>query len=188
MKKFYIQRVILISFLIFNLVIYFRPYSIKNDQLLYSYKKLLPQGWAFFTKDPKLSSHLYLFIIHNLESCEDNNITTNFSFNKVVLEDELFDFTRDKRKRLYEIESILNNIDSTHWNYSKGSKNITKLVNCNSKIKEIKNLSQKLKIESSVKYILVDLIEPLPYEWASNYSKMKMPNKYIILKNIIEIE
>lgn len=133
---------------------------------------IIPQGWAFFTRNPREGQTL-------LYKIEDNKIVNaNFKHNSFKYKMGL---DRSCTKVYTELGFIKEKVPSDafiplEWNYQ-----VEKLNNVS--LESMKPFTVKNALKDPIlngKYLLV-IQEPIPWAWSSNIEKIKMPAAGILL-------
>ena len=140
-----------------------------NEQIMLpeNFKKevniIFPQGWSFFTKDPRS----YRLLAYSLNGSKIEKLSIqNQSFSNI------FGLSRKARVIGYESSIIANKILPKNWKDMVGER-LDSLVGCK---------SIKLKPEKNFKYLtggyyIFKLYKPIPYTWANKKQEMNNPSK-----------
>lgn len=129
---------------------------------------MIPQGWAFFTKDIKND----FFNIYKLESSIK-------SINKLEIKssdtNQFFGIKRDNRSIMHKLAYITRNIEKNLW-YTHLKKNVNDIN---------EDCLSVVSIEASEPMIfgkfLIERGKPLPYEWSKSEIRIDQNAQYIIL-------
>jgi antimicrobial peptide system SdpA family protein len=139
-----------------------------NKKWAIEFQYLFPQGWAFFTKDPR-GEQTY---IYNLNKSEMKLLNLRNS-----AKESCFGISRKNRIILIEEFQIINQIDSTKW----------KIINSQEDLIFFKDTSKSIDIINFVnkpeligEYIFLKQ-KTLPWSWSWNKS-LYMPAKAIKIK------
>lgn len=130
----------------------------------------MPQGWAFFTRDPR-EAQIVLYKKNNKgELVEVEQRHSSFS--------NFFGLNRKADKIMFEVALIKEKLkdsqfQNTKWNYQQ--KIFSKLPNKTYKVKN-RLLYHNLKGQ----YIII-FQKPVPWAWSKSIDKIKMPAKIISL-------
>lgn len=127
---------------------------------------VLPQGWEFFTLDPRMEYFLVYKKVNNELVCLDLRNTASASF-----------FGMSKLSRVYniELEVLLARLDSGHY------------VSCRTR-KEMEHIYDTLKAVSirnrtNVRYFkgeyLIRKTKPVPWAWSNAKKEIFMPSKVV---------
>jgi antimicrobial peptide system SdpA family protein len=131
---------------------------------------LFPQGWAFFTKDPREEqTRFYKLSKNDLQELDFKNGSINSSFG----------ISRKNRIMLIETAQIVNQIDNSLWVDLK-SKEDLETYKDTTKSLEIINFVNKAEIENGDYVILKQ--RPVPWSWRENKDNLFMPAKAIKIK------
>ncbi len=140
----------------------YNPLSLshKESKLVFT---LMPQGWGFFTRNPR---ELQTLIYHKTENGYE-------LVNKSGSEPEyLFGLSRVSRRKNIEFGQIFSNIPDSLW------------IDCPSKMisdcdpKATHNFSNQYLNPICVGDFLLISQEPIPWAWSKSYYDIKMPFKY----------
>jgi len=161
--------VVLSAILIYNVALTSLPYNAID----YSYKTkmhfltLLPEGWAFFTKNARDENvYVYKKIDGTFENCDPTGSSYKYAFG----------FNRKGRAKTAELESMCALFSESDW--TKDS-----VLN----FAELKSKAQVHDVEDRVKdyaysgEIFVIKREPIPWAWSRLPGRIDLPFKYIIL-------
>lgn len=127
---------------------------------------IIPQGWGFFTKDPR-DNQLEVYKIVN-------NTTNKITIKNVALETS-FGLSRKARYIGYESAQVINSIDKKYWK-SNVFGNINKLkydsaYRCNNNLKYLKK-GQYLFVTYKI----------IPYKWANSNQEKNNPIEYAFVE------
>lgn len=131
---------------------------------------LFPQGWAFFTKDPR-EEHTIFYKIdkNNLQELDFKNGAMNSSFG----------ISRKNRIMLIEIAQIVNQIDSVSWVDLKSKEDLNTYKDTTKSL-EVINFVNKAELENG-DYMIVKQ-RPVPWSWRENKDNLFMPAKGVKIK------
>jgi antimicrobial peptide system SdpA family protein len=155
-------------FLIFiTLFTWYLPGSVLKVDTFFSSKiiNLLPQGWGFFTKEPKEQ----LFDAYKIQN--GNLIQLSI---KNASRENYFGFSRKSRFIGFEISKISAKINHESWVQSKGNIKIPKSF----KIQYVRGNFRYFKRNNL--YILIKT-NPIPWAWASYSQEPVRPFEYVII-------
>ncbi|MDJ1473278.1 SdpA family antimicrobial peptide system protein [Cytophagaceae bacterium DM2B3-1] len=144
---------------------------IDNSTLLsYEFKKhftyMVPQGWAFFTKDPKEALvEIYRLSPDNRLELVTYNNTSHLNY---------FGISRRSRAIAYQLSPLVSSIPREAWINGIGELNVDK----ESKVFDIK-LKKKLTYFPAGVYVVYQY-KPIPLEWA--HQKQEQYRPYLIAK------
>ncbi|WP_294302530.1 SdpA family antimicrobial peptide system protein [uncultured Chryseobacterium sp.] len=143
--------IILFLYVIFFLFKNSIGYNIKSSNFLTIsfFSKISPQGWGFFTKNPR-EENVYIYSIHNGQL--KSEITQNSSYKN------FFGISKKSRMIGFEVSMILGQLKNTKW--SKYTQNFNTLP-----LQQID--SKNLHYLKNGKYILIKEKVP-PYTWRNN--------------------
>lgn len=130
---------------------------------------LLPQGWSFFTKNPR-DLKVYVYKLGNDRIAKVD--LANFSAPNY--------YGLNKRNRLvhHVLQKNIKNIPSAHWYPNTGLIEEVS-VDCLNAY----NITEGAEFLDNGVYI-VQLVEPMPWYWFSQSKDISMPSKLIILNNL----
>jgi antimicrobial peptide system SdpA family protein len=135
-----------------------------------SIQYFFPQGWGFFTKDPKEA----LLDIYQLE---------NNSLNKIELKNfssaNYWGLSRKSRIEGYEVSMILSTVGKTKWKDTVGLASSDKPYLPDSAITVKTN--QPFKYFDNGEYLFL-LRKPIPYEWAGRNQEKFAPYSVVRVK------
>jgi antimicrobial peptide system SdpA family protein len=135
-------------------------------------KDFTAQGWAFFTKSPRLEE-VYLYKID----------TVNQSFERVILRNtqfsQLFGIKRDNRLITTKISTITSDIDDNNWINYRGI--IDDFLKNKTDYMKLNLISIKTKKPSICGLYCVALKKPIPWSWISLKNKINMESKLILI-------
>lgn len=137
-----------------------------RPSLLLSYNTitLLPQGWSFFTRNPREENY-YVYEYLNNEWKLYN--VPNFHV------DNLFGIKRISRAMAMEIQSLVAQIPDSLWtSFSESSNHQVDTLNSF----EVVNY---MKIRPFVGCVMIQKREPTPWAWVE--SNIRMPTKFVVL-------
>ena len=147
-----------------NSFYFFRSFDVNRN-----ISTLMPQGWGFFTKDPRIDDNT---LIYRVNGAEIEEITfNNLSSNGVGI-------SKNNRYVLYEGTQITALIPKSVWEHKKGGELRTDSVYIVPKYNKKLYYFEKNKIYLAVKR------KPLPFIWANADQEKNIPFK--IVKFIIE--
>jgi antimicrobial peptide system SdpA family protein len=127
----------------------------------------VPQGWAFFTKNPRLpQTFIYQKKGSTLECLTDGNGGMNVFFGA--------DRTLRYKNGL-EVSYLLKKVDNSCWTECKID--LLKFVNSNDLITV--NIDNDLDCKSLIGEFYVQKIEPIPWAWSRSESSIIMPSTVI---------
>ncbi len=177
--KFKLTGFILISFISMFIIFYIVVTSIPENpiRLRYSFfnnkemRFLVPQGWSFFTKDPR-EEEIYIYELNNSDNKKIR--LNNIQFN------QLLGVKRENRIRYTKTSNIIQNIDPSLFLDFNG--NAQKFVNQNNNKERINEISINVKKPSLCGKYLIEIKEPIPWSWLSIKENIKMPSKLIIIE------
>jgi len=140
------------------------PYELKKP-----FKSFFPQGWSFFTRDPREANiDLYKY---NREG----------NLNKILISGSeptnLFGISRKARIVGYEVSNILGNIPQNKWIEKDKNNLFTSMDSI-----PVLNIGEKtnLQLLKKGKYLLVES-KPIPWVWR-NYPKDRIKDKIKVIK------
>jgi antimicrobial peptide system SdpA family protein len=173
-KLIYFILIFLIFFLIANIILI---KSIVNNPIKLSYKffnnylqdAIIPEGWAFFTKDPQ-EVDIVLFEINGKDSLIRKNLKNSENLLKSG-------FSRKNRLIFSKLSIAVSKIESKYWTYSKNDS-----INLDS----LSIITYKVKQPMLIGKYLIKLQKPVTWIWFSKLSKVVMPSKMIIIDFINE--
>jgi antimicrobial peptide system SdpA family protein len=144
-------------------------YSFFSDKEI---KGLTPQGWAFFTKSPRLEE-VYLYKIDTISKKIENIILKN------VQSSQFFGIKRENRLISSKITTIANDIDKNLWfNYSGNSQDFLKNEENYMRLNRISiNIIQP----SICGLYCVVMKKPIPWSWSTLKNKINMESKLILI-------
>ena len=128
-----------------------------------------PQGWSFFTKDPRYDRLEIYQVINN--STLEQVTRPNFSI------ENFYGFKRQNRQFLNEAFSSIKNVvlnDSIWYNSSEGVDKAYQDIN------SIYNFKNTFKNPVLCGQFVFEMYKPIPWAWSSNKS-YKNPKKYLII-------
>lgn len=143
------------------------PVIAVNKPSLTIVRGLLPQGWAFFTKDPKESYTL-------LYQIGANNEISEFTYKSASMRN-FFGFSRSARLVGGAVGQVMANVKPGDWEQGVGS------------ISSITNFKPKTTIKDEVflippgKYILLQR-KPMPWAWYKRGQEENQPFLYSIIE------
>lgn len=143
-----------------------------NKKWCFELQFLFPQGWAFFTKDPR-DEQTTLYKIENQKNIEINmkNGATN----------AFFGISRKNRIMLIELAQIVNQLDTNSWKVIK-SKEEFLTYSDTAKAVEIINFVNHSIFKGEY---LITKQKPLPWSWRENRDSLFMPAKVTKVKLFI---
>jgi len=132
--------------------------------------RVVPQGWAFFTKNPR-ENQVLIYKIENGYAVDCNFKHNNYQY--------LFGLNRTCTKVSTEIEFIKSKINSdlwssTRWNYQSNRP----IYSIPKGVKQTRMTSKFSDPEIIGSYLLV-LQEPVPWAWSKQDKSIKMPAKMV---------
>lgn len=143
-----------------------------NKKWAFELQFLFPQGWAFFTKDPRdVQTTLYKIENRTLSELNMKNGATN----------ALFGISRKNRIMLIELAQIVNQIDSISW----------KDINSKEALLTFSDTAKAIEIGNFVNHsnlvgeYLITKQRPLPWSWRENRDNLFMSAKVVKVKLII---
>jgi antimicrobial peptide system SdpA family protein len=173
-KCYFLLNLIISVLFIFTVFINSIGYNLLtfNKKWAFELQFLFPQGWAFFTKDPR-DEQTTLYKIKNKELFELNmkNGATN----------ALFGISRRNRIMLIELAQVVNQIDTINWK-AITSKEALLTFSDTAKAIEIVNFVNHSNLNGD--YLIIKQ-KPLPWSWRENRDNLFMPAKVIKVKLII---
>ena len=140
-----------------------------NKKWSFELQFLFPQGWGFFTKDPREDqTTIYKEENNSLKELDLKNGAPN----------SWLGMTRKNRIMLIELIQIINQVDSSNW---KGidSKEKMKAFTDTTKAIEVINFVNNAQLEGN---FFVIKQKPVPWSWRANKNNLFMPAKGIKLK------
>lgn len=145
-------------------------FSIDNEIFTF-----VPQGWAFFTRNPR-EAQIIIYKVNELNNLEEINQRHSSYLNIVGL-------NRRASKIMSELQFIKNKINdslfvNTKWNYQKS--NFNKIPNTTT---EVKN---QFKDPILCGEFVVVFQKAVPWAWSRDLYKIQMPAKIIRLKIICD--
>ncbi len=146
---------------------YYNPINAVSNKPKEIVFKLFPQGWGFFTRDPK-DKVIGLFQIQR----EGFKLV---SYNNGAAEN-LFGLSKKARYNMIEVSSLAQQLkDSKNWKEGKGDPKriFNKLKITDTIVPEKKNL-----VVTSGNYIIVET-KPIPFAWGNQKQKDFQPYKVI---------
>ncbi len=132
----------------------------------------MPQGWAFFTKNPK-SEEVYLYKIDTITQKFENIILRN------VQSSQLFGIKRDNRLISTKITTITNDIDRSLWINHKG--NISNFLKHDTNYMKLNKITIKIKQPAICGLYCVVMKKPIPWSWVTLKSKINMESRIILI-------
>lgn len=171
-RSFYASGVVVATLLVLCVFLVFSPsdavVSPRYARFMSPVGQVLPQGWAFFTRDPR-SNYVSLYQQED-GTWEQVNATT------VAARDNFYGLSRASRTESYEIESITSELPEGEWNRCEEEE----IILC---------FPETPRAEASVDLHGVDLRfcgvlavtsqEPTPWAWGSLVGQM--PGEYMIV-------
>ena len=132
---------------------------------------VVPQGWAFFTRDPREPQ----VIIYEIKNNKIINMEHRHSSYK-----RIFGLERDYGKLISELQVILSNVkkaefENYHWNYQSE-------INNTYIPKKIHYCKNKYNNPLLTKEYLVVFQKAIPWAWLNSIDKIKMEAKIIRIK------
>lgn len=129
---------------------------------------VIPEGWAFFTRNPRLPrTEIYLFdALHELYSRGDIAEYRGFAFAGI---------RRLSRVRGLEIERLLANIAPSQWRHCRGD-----LSSC-SKALRLTHVQNDLVVRTLCGRIILRRSEPVPWAWSTLQPPVQMPAEWLML-------
>ncbi len=175
MKLFYgfiISRIVIVLIIFFIITISFNETTISSgnpsSQILL--KGFIPEGWAFFTRNPKEEDYIpYVYKNKKLSKIERYPI---FS------EENSWGFDRGYKAISMEVAATLKKVNQQDWN-KKNNYNLTEIKDS---IYNVKIIKTTFKYPVLLDTICVIAIEPIPWAWNSISSQQDYPCKYIYIK------
>lgn len=165
------KKIIIYSLWIVVVVVVFFS-SLKSQVIVpEKYQKIvsviMPQGWGFFTKNPRDN----LLDVYKVENDGVRKITTNnFSL------ETYFGISRKARNIGYESAQIINDVDKKYWQ----SDTWKNLRNLNRNL-VYKSQNDSLKYLTKGKYIFITY-KIVPYKWAKNHQVNNSPIEYVFVE------
>lgn len=144
-----------------------------NGKVDYQALRLVPQGWAFFTRSPREAQILLYEITSEGKLRKFPHKHSSYR--------NLFGINRKSSKLLTEIQGIKSKIpdslfNNTKWNYQSSSTDLTSITN---QLYSIRN-----EVYSPImcgKYALF-FQKPIPWAWLESRNSINMPAKVIYLE------
>lgn len=166
MKLFFYPILIAVLWITFLNYVFISSLPIPNNT---SYKQkatffnIIPQGWGFFTRDPR-ENEIYLYTIINnsvVKFTDTNGSQKNF-------------YGASRKNRLIGIELglLIPKINKSSWKEMKGGKLVF-----NPKIHTDTILNKFSPCNIKGTYFIVEQ-ERIPWAWSRNYNNLIMPYKY----------
>lgn len=155
-------------FAFFILISALKSQLLLNEKTKETLVKIFPEGWGFFTKNPKDPEYkIYIIVKNKLQLL---SLTNQSIENK-------FGFSRKSRMIGYEISTLLSDVQENEW-----IKDTTKNINThlNDKIIKIKN-KYKFKHLNTGTYI-IKRCRPVPYAWAKQNQEINNPFTVVKIK------
>lgn len=134
-------------------------------------KRLTPQGWAFFTKNPR-SEEIYFYEIDTT-----NNKIKNIFFRNVQ-SSQLFGIKRDNRLIISKLNNIINDIDTELWFSYRG--NTLDFLRKNSAYRRINKITVKIREPAICGLYCLEMKEPIPWSWI-DLERINMPSRLILI-------
>lgn len=129
---------------------------------------LLPQGWAFFTKNPKEA----LVEIYRLKGKNQLELVT---YNNASAAN-LFGFSRRSRAVSYQLSGVIGSVPRQAW--TNGIGGVSKTLN--NRVFPVK-LKERLTYFQEGTYLIYQF-KPIPLEWANQGQEQYRPNLSAIIK------
>lgn len=138
-----------------------------NHQVKTFFKRVLPQGWAFFTKDPQEEK----LTVYKLE---DGEYQLFIKGNPAPA--NLFGLSRKGRRLAYEFSIILSQFKKDNWTPKKGCE----IPDPNHLIKEtLFNDDERVANVQPGTYLAI-LEKPIPWAWKKNFQLENSRRKYVL--------
>lgn len=165
--KLVIGRTLILLFWIFGFYTLGISHISYAEVYSYSVKKnlnmMLPQGWGFFTKNPR-EVYFELFKLSNNGSEPIEIFTKNSSWKNG------FGLSKDNRYIGFEISTLVKYVPHEAWKNAKGSFNEAKMDSTYTL--EVKENFKML--EEDTDYVIIQR-KPIPYAWASTGQEEHRP-------------
>ena len=140
-----------------------------NTKWSFELQFLFPQGWSFFTKDPREEQTIiYKQENNKLEELNLKNGATS----------SWLGITRYNRIMLIELIQITNQVDSSKWSNINSKENFKIFTDTTTAI-EVINFVNNAQLEGN--FIIIKQ-KPIPWSWRANRNNLFMPAKGIKLK------
>lgn len=137
--------------------------------LLANFVKTHPQGWGFFTKDPR---NEYNYEMYAIAENETLNLITHPNFSKHTF----FGLSKNNRQCFYEVGLLVNKIKSQNWLKSKGN---SLLIPEKHQIIELDMSDSNLTCTSFFDDYLIIRYKTTPFIWSGNGQSENRPFQYI---------
>lgn len=145
----------------------YSPVSVSKKTTKYL-QAFVPQGWAFFTRDPK-EQQVYMYQVKNSSVENINYRSGDPGF--------LFGATKTSRMQMFELSILFKEIPDSIWVTSRGNFENTALLK---KINPF-NVVNKSLLRSVTGLVVIEKIDPIPWAWIKRVKKVKMPGKFVYL-------
>lgn len=142
-------------------------YSFFNNKEM---KYLIPQGWSFFTKNPR-EEEIYIYDL-------SNSLNTKIKLNNIQL-NQLFGIKRENRIIYTKTSTVFQNIDASLLIDFKGD--ALGFIQKEENMKTLNEVSVNVRKPSLCGKYLIEVKQPIAWSWLSIKSKVKMPSKLIII-------
>lgn len=172
-KYFYALGVIVIVFLVVEVLLASVPSStVASSASTPSHfifvRTILPQGWAFFTRDPRMPS------VSVYQPGKDSWSRTSSISNSDI--HEMLGANRKIRTEQYEIESLVQNSSSSQWIVCETDNLLQCLHVSHSSVQTVKTISEDPRFCGPVALVRED---PVPWAWAQTTSQMPAELKFL---------
>ena len=148
------------------------PLSIYNSEVTSTFQSFLPEGWAFFTRNPKEDEVIIYY--------KENGKWIQNPLTPLSKPGNSFGLNRLVRAQSVEMAMIIPQPSEKDWQHCKGN-----FVDCikkdTTKIIEVRNISPMPILKDTIAIVSYS---PVPWAWSELKKSEEMPAKYVILKVI----
>lgn len=147
----------------------YNPISLNFSTEL-SLKLMMPEGWGFFSRNPREQD----LLIYKKQNSEWKSV-----LNPLTSSENWFGFSRDARSLSVEAAMLLDGVDKSNWIQCEDKYFQSCISEKNVSITELTNESPHPVICDTICMILT---EPVPWAWSKDMHHSGMPSKILYLK------